>query len=284
MKRISTRWSLVTFFAIVLPLLSACFTILEVDQPATVAINAPIEVTLQVRTEGTDANAHYGILGLLIPNDWKVDLVTYSGDFGPDTCSFLHPDSVDGDPGGQVDFWTDSLEARFPSGEDMMWVVYQANTPYASNLDTGYLDVVIKMTTGATTGNFNLAYFVTNAALDFTDTTYYDIKLDNPIQVGGTGVANHSDDMIPKAFHLKQNFPNPFNAVTQIRFDLPQAGWTELKIYNLLGDEVKTILSEPMNAGSHEINFNASELESGIYYYRLKSGNLSAVKKLVLIK
>ncbi|MDZ7358576.1 MAG: T9SS type A sorting domain-containing protein, partial [candidate division KSB1 bacterium] len=97
-------------------------------------------------------------------------------------------------------------------------------------------------------------------------------------------VANRSDDMIPQSFQLKQNFPNPFNAATQIKFDLPQAGWTELKIYNLLGDEVKTILSEPMNVGSHVIHFSAGELESGIYYYRLRSGKFSAVKKMVLIK
>ncbi len=284
MKKVTTKWFLVAFFAFVLPLLSACFTILEVDQPATVAPNASIEVALQVRTESTDANPHYGILGLLIPNDWTVDLVTYSGDFGPDTCSFLHPDSIDGDPGGQVDFWADSLEARFPSGDDMMWVVYQANTPYASNLDTGYVDVVIKMTAGATTGKFNIGYFVTNAALDFTDRSYYDISLENPIEVGGTGIANHLDKTTPTVFQLGQNYPNPFNAATQISFSLPQAGWTELTIYNLLGNKVATLLSAPMDAGSYRIRFEASELKSGIYYYRLTSGNFTAVKKFVLIK
>jgi len=284
MKQNTTRWFLVAFFSIILPLLSGCFTILEVDQPATVATNSPIEVKLQVRTDGTDTNPHYGILGLLIPNDWTVNLVTYSGGFGPDTCSFLHPDSIDGDPGGQVDFWTDSLEAHFPSGDDMMWVVYQANTPYASNLDTGYVDVVIQMSSGAMIGKFNIGYFVTDAALDFTDRSYYDIRLENPIEVGGTNVTNHPNTTSPTMFQLRQNYPNPFNAVTQIDFELPQAWWTSLKVYNLLGNEVATILNAQIEAGSHRFTFDASGLESGIYYYKVQSGNYVAVKKFVLIK
>jgi hypothetical protein len=285
MKMNTTKLFFLISIAIILPLLSGCFTILDVDQPATVAAGANVDVFLSVRTEDTDANAHYGVIGLLVPNDWTVDLVAYSGDFGPDTCSFLHPDSMDAEPDGQVSFWTDSLEARYPSGESMMWVVYQANTPYASNLDTGYVDVEFKMMAGATGGTFNIGYFVCNAALDFTDPSYYSVSLENPIEItGGTNINDRLGSVVPDEFGLMQNYPNPFNPTTTIAFNLPIAGKTNLTVYNMLGEEVATLVNDNIQAGSHQVLFDAANLKSGIYYYRIHSGNFVAAKKFILIK
>lgn len=270
-------------FVFALAILSSCFTILSVDQPDTANPGDQITVTLEVRTEDTDANAHYGIIGFLIPNDWTVNSVYYSGDFGPDSASFLHPDSVDGDPGGQVDFWTDSLEARYPSGDNMQWVVFQANTPYASNLDTGYVDVEVVMTVGNTAGTFNLGYFVTNAALDFTDSSYYSISLDHPITVsGGTGVI--SEQNLPRRFELSQNYPNPFNPTTTISFQIPKAEQVKLSVFDLLGNEVATLVNGKVSAGTHQVVFDGSNLGSGIYYYRLTAGDFTATRKLLLLK
>ena len=283
MKINSTKLIGAIALAIILPLLSGCFTILEVDQPAAVKTGGEVAATLAVRTEGTDANPHHGIVGLLIPNDWIVNLVTYSGDFGPDTCIFVHPDSIDSDPGGKVDFWTDSLEVRYPSGDGMQWVVYQAKRAYASTLDTGYVDVAVKMTAGTTTGKFNIGYFVSNAALDFTDPTYYSVSLTNAIEIGGTGVDNQATEK-PTQFSLLQNYPNPFNAATIIAYDLPVAGMTTLKVYNLLGKEVASLANGYNDAGSHRVIFDGSSLKSGIYYYRIQSGNFVATKKFVLVK
>jgi len=185
MKR--TRMLSLLVLAVVLPLVSGCFTILSIDQVTTATTGSKIVVTIEVRTEGTDANPHHGIFAVLVPNDWKVDSVYYSGDFGPDYATYLPAEMADGDPGGQVDYWEPALETNYPSGPDMKWVVYQGKNAYASNLDTGYVDVTVEMTVGNRSGNFNIGYFVTNAALDFTDRSYYDIKLDNPIRVTSSG-------------------------------------------------------------------------------------------------
>lgn len=286
MKLNVTKLLFVIVAAIILPLLSACFTILEVDQPTTAKTGETISVYLQVRTEDQEANPHYGIVGLLIPNDWTVKSVKYSGDIGPDECSFLHPDSADGDPGGQVDYWTKELETRLSSGADMQWVVYQANTPYNYQAgDTAYVDVQIELTVGATLGKYEIGYFVTNAALDFTEPEYYSFRLENPITViQGTGVKSSSADMPANDYQLAQNYPNPFNPVTTIQYDLPKAGMTTLKLYNLLGEEVAVLLNEYKVAGSYQLQFDASKLESGVYYYKIKSGDFEASKKLVLVK
>ena len=85
-------------------------------------------------------------------------------------------------------------------------------------------------------------------------------------------------------FNLYQNYPNPFNPTTTIEFALPVTGIYSLKIYNVLGQEVTTLVNKEMKAGLHEITFDAGILASGMYIYRLSGNNISLVKKLMLIK
>jgi flagellar hook assembly protein FlgD len=90
--------------------------------------------------------------------------------------------------------------------------------------------------------------------------------------------------VIPKEYSLAQNYPNPFNPVTTIRYGLPVDSRVTLKIYNILGQEVKTLVNEAQGAGYKEIEWNASNLASGVYMYRLTAGNYSDVKRMLLIK
>ncbi len=89
---------------------------------------------------------------------------------------------------------------------------------------------------------------------------------------------------VPDKFSLSQNYPNPFNPATKIDFALPKDGNVMLKIYDLSGREIVTVLNEFRTAGYYTINFNASNLASGIYYYKLSAGNNIAVNKMVVIK
>jgi len=91
-------------------------------------------------------------------------------------------------------------------------------------------------------------------------------------------------DVLPKTYSLSQNYPNPFNPKTNIRFDLPKEGFVTLKVFDILGREVTTLVNQTMNAGSYSVDFDASNLQSGIYFYRLQAGEFTAVKKLVLMK
>jgi uncharacterized delta-60 repeat protein len=85
-------------------------------------------------------------------------------------------------------------------------------------------------------------------------------------------------------FVLEQNYPNPFNPSTTISFAIPSSVFTSLKVYDVLGNEVATLVSEEKLAGSYEVEFNASHLASGIYFYRMQSGSFSQVKKMILSK
>lgn len=93
-----------------------------------------------------------------------------------------------------------------------------------------------------------------------------------------------SSNKIPKKYTLYQNYPNPFNGKTVISYQLPLTNNVLLVIYDILGREVKTLVNEKQNAGSHQIEFNGSNLSSGIYFYKLEAGNIVQVKKMLLIK
>jgi phosphatidylserine/phosphatidylglycerophosphate/cardiolipin synthase-like enzyme len=89
---------------------------------------------------------------------------------------------------------------------------------------------------------------------------------------------------VPDQYSLQQNYPNPFNPVTTINFQIPVSGIVTLKVYDVLGREVITLINEEKSAGSYSLEFNASKLSSGVYIYQLNSGNFKATKKLLLMK
>lgn len=89
---------------------------------------------------------------------------------------------------------------------------------------------------------------------------------------------------IPTTYDLAQNFPNPFNPSTTIRFQIPQDGIVSLKIYDILGAEVATLVNEQKVAGKYEVNFNASTFASGVYIYKIQAGDFISSKKMILIK
>jgi hypothetical protein len=93
-----------------------------------------------------------------------------------------------------------------------------------------------------------------------------------------------NNDIIISDFFLQQNYPNPFNPSTKISWQVPVGSWQTLKVYDVLGNEVVTLVDEYKSAGSYEVLWNASEMPSGIYFYRLQSGEFIETKKMILIK
>jgi hypothetical protein len=87
-----------------------------------------------------------------------------------------------------------------------------------------------------------------------------------------------------KEYRLTQNYPNPFNPTTKIKFTIPERSFVTLKIYDVLGNEIATLVNEEKLVGSYEIEFNATNLPSGIYFYRLQAGNFVVAKKMVVLK
>ncbi|MDD8016849.1 MAG: cellulase family glycosylhydrolase [Bacteroidota bacterium] len=97
-------------------------------------------------------------------------------------------------------------------------------------------------------------------------------------------VGKQNDDNIPKVFALSQNFPNPFNPSTVINYQVPKKSFVELKVFNILGNEVASLVKETQPAGAYSVNFSASHLSSGVYFYSLSADNFFQTKKLTLLK
>jgi hypothetical protein len=98
------------------------------------------------------------------------------------------------------------------------------------------------------------------------------------------GVEDNPIELAPGNFELTQNYPNPFNPVTTICFNLPFSTPVTLKVYNIMGQEVTTLIDQKLPAGTHSVEFNAMTLPSGIYFYQIEAAGFKDMKKMVLLK
>jgi len=102
-----------------------------------------------------------------------------------------------------------------------------------------------------------------------------------------SGVKNITADNVPEKFELGQNYPNPFNPTTKISFAVPQSSngmQVTLKVYNIIGQEISTLVNKRLSSGMYEVNFNGENLSSGTYIYTIKAGNFYSSRKMMLIK
>ncbi|MBL0108807.1 MAG: T9SS type A sorting domain-containing protein [Ignavibacteria bacterium] len=104
------------------------------------------------------------------------------------------------------------------------------------------------------------------------------------ITSGDSILSNLSNEELPKEYSINQNYPNPFNPTTNIQYEIPFDNFVNIKIYNLLGKEIMSLVDDLKKAGRYEISFDGSNLPSGVYYYKISSGNFEQIRKMVLIK
>lgn len=121
---------------------------------------------------------------------------------------------------------------------------------------------------GLATGNYNYRL----KQIDFNGNFEY-FNLSNDVNIG-----------VPSKYELSQNYPNPFNPTTNINFDLPVDGSVSIKLFDVAGKEVATLLNEVMTAGYHSVVFNASDFSSGIYFYTLSAGDFASTMRMLLVK
>ena len=180
----------------------------------------------------------------------------------------------------------------------LMCMEYKGSGSYTDSTSYMWTEVFIDRTpsrpTGVTTGPHNGDYwFVTAGAKDANGVTelllpnlnVYDATIPSVLIIKAQkAISVKKEAELPETYNLSQNYPNPFNPSTNIEFSVPKATHTSLKIYNVLGQEITTLVNETKEAGSYIATFNANNLPSGIYYYTIKADNYIASKKMMLIK
>ena len=198
-----------------------------------------------------------------------------------------------------------NLPSNLPSGNYKLrvmaiekWVIY--TSPPGSNGETVFEHVFRRAfpntagtTYNGTAGNqqFIFTYKVDPVWKDTSMITIAFIQNDNNKEVLNSGKGsvnpvgiNNNNTGIPSDYSLSQNYPNPFNPVTNINFSLPAASDVKLAVYDMLGREVSLLANGRFDAGSYTIDYDASNLTSGIYFYTLSAGSFTETKKMMLIK
>jgi hypothetical protein len=104
-------------------------------------------------------------------------------------------------------------------------------------------------------------------------------SLNNPLTNTG-----NNNTTIPTSYSLSQNYPNPFNPTTNVQFSIIKVQFVTLKVFDLLGQEVATLVNEQLEPGTYNVDWNASQFTSGIYFYRLQTKGFTDTKKLILLK
>ncbi len=163
------------------------------------------------------------------------------------------------------------------TGFGTQWVVTRQATAIYISPNNG-----ATWTTSYTAPAGNYRHIVKNRV---DNLTYFAVRSNGGISKGTllVGITPISSE-IPDKFELKQNYPNPFNPNTLIEFSIPKTGFVKLAIYDALGREVNSLLNSELVSGNYRINFNASDLASGTYYYKLISGEFVQTKKMLMIK
>ena len=154
----------------------------------------------------------------------------------------------------------------------------------------GDLGVIVRTTNGGSNWEFKPS----GTANNLTGVFFTDANTGTVVGSGGAILRTTSGGQItgfsqtssvnPEKFNLSQNYPNPFNPSTKIKFDLPQAGNVNLRVFDVLGREVSVLVNESLKPGKYEVDFDASALPSGVYFYNLIAGGHVETRKMILLK
>ncbi|NUM76392.1 T9SS type A sorting domain-containing protein [candidate division KSB1 bacterium] len=262
-------------------------------QPGTVRPDGIVAVTGSIQGVGA---ARRGLFGMALGkrSDGDGRMTTNALD--------LHV-NLSGQSQAELKFWikdrsdeTDDYDGVYfsPDAGENFVKIYALDP--SSREDDQYQQVIIDLkhvlvdSLGLSFTEQSVIRFQQYGALDFVGTAYYQkdgIFLDDISVTGNTTSVESNDDetRAPSAFSLAQNYPNPFNPSTQISFALPSAQKVTLKVFDLAGKEVATLLqNEHRPAGVHQLTFDAAALSSGVYFYQLRAGEFVETKKMLLAR
>ncbi len=166
-----------------------------------------------------------------------------------------------------------NLRVAYSSNERALWTGAPQTTAHITALTSPPTMIVAnQLTTPFSISETSVAYVALARMSGTTENTL----------VGSSSI--EKQEGLPSLFTLSQNYPNPFNPTTLIKFSIPQDGFTSLKVFNSIGQEVTVLVNQDLKAGNYTFSFSANELSSGIYFYKLQSNNFTSTKKMLLVK
>jgi len=184
---------------------------------------------------------------------------------------------------GKIYFVGSDSTVELQSWSQQNWYKVKVYGDFSTLKGKVWIDDVLKAENiNLTSRNEFIDFFVmgVNWSGSGTSTAYFD----DIILAENIPTVINSGENIINDFQLYQNYPNPFNPSTTILYQIPELSFITLKVYDVLGEEIATLFNEEKPAGTYEIEFNAENLPSGIYFYRIQAGNYVATRKMLLLK
>ena len=186
----------------------------------------------------------------------------------PDTVSF------DNDSDSTLTMSQYAMDVDLPN-DNRSWSI-EANNP-ALNLDFDSGSTELTLSAPEFEGVVTVTCTVTDdSSASVTESFFVNVKLPTAME--------DMTEIIPLAYKMDQNYPNPFNPSTHIQFDMQKAGKVKIEVYNVLGQKVMTLFDGHKDTGYHIVKFNAGDLSSGLYFYRMETKEYNSIKKMILMK
>jgi hypothetical protein len=188
--------------------------------------------------------------------------------------------------GLMIELNDDGLEGDKVAGDNIFstTVTFPAYTTFNVNYKFG-INYGDSVNNGG--GNDNENAIGANHIINLFASLYYAETLDTFGVMGEKDFVTDVEDItetLPTVYSLNQNYPNPFNPATMINFSVPKEDFVTLNVYNSIGQKVATLVNESKSAGTYQVDFNAANLSSGIYFYKITAGSFTETKKMILMK
>ncbi len=245
------------------------FSVTAIDSLTNITVNSsnnPLPDPVTVQTGAIDKSAS----GTVAAEQWESVIIQYNNVTVTD-------DNADGDSGPVTNNYGE-IFVNDGSGDTRV-ELQDGNHHYENMWDATLANNPLNIAVG-----LGAKFSELKGILYFSFSNYKLVPRKDDDFVGFVTTTKEEKSTLPITYNLSQNYPNPFNPSTVIKYSIPKESNVSLKIYNLLGQEVKTLVDETKAPGNYTVSFNAKDFGSGIYFYSLKAGNFYQVKKMMLVK
>jgi hypothetical protein len=261
--------------------------------PNTILNKGGSSFDYQLGINGTTTNPFFRAISTIViattvtvtPNVWTHLAVTYDGT----TVRFYKNGALAFSQAQALTMGSSANEMRIGRGgndpgsgridEIRLWNVARTEPQISAEMCNKW---IANSTTGLK-GKWHFDSTYTDSVSNWNGTPLGNVGFDTVTWCPITGIQQTGSE-VPARYVLEQNYPNPFNPTTTFKFSLPKEGYVEIILYDITGREVANLVSDPFKAGTYTVTFDGTNLSSGVYFYRIVSGDFTDAKKMVLIK
>ncbi|MBJ13501.1 MAG: hypothetical protein CMG62_10575 [Candidatus Marinimicrobia bacterium] len=277
----------------------------DVEQPSEIDAGAVFTSILNISAIAEEVtNPHHGVIGVLHPVGWEFESGTFESTDPETPTGNIILDPYNGKKWicTEEQFLEDSLDFSTCADIDtvigindgMMWTFLMSDVGDYYGADAMHEVTLNFNTESSVSGEYPIGYITTvntwgmldflNSEENADDPNMTDTSMNHILNVVGGSVGLDNNIFLPKSYYLSQNYPNPFNPESVIQFYISNSEFARIAIYDLKGRMVKLIKNEFLDKGQYELNINAGDLNSGVYYYQLKTKSFIDTKKMTILK